>query len=346
MKQPWIHKTKTDGLFILSPPFIILAVVFFCQGWLQTLEERYSFYTWLFFVVFIDVAHVYATLFKTYLVPKAFQERKRLLIVLPIICFAIGVVLFMLGSRVFWVTLAYVAVFHFIRQQYGFMRLYSRYEVKTKLSLITDNLVIYTATGYPMLYWFMSSRRNFTWFMQDEFFTYQNDTLLHIAGYLYFVILGLYAIKISYTCVKTGYFNIPKNAVILGTALSWYFGIVYYNNDLIFTMLNIVSHGIPYMALIYLKEIRQSQGQLQGVLYYLTTYKGVFIYAGILIVLAFSEEYLWEIMVWNEQFSIGNAAVFENWHFLLVPFLVVPQFTHYLLDGFIWKTPLKKAPSL
>lgn len=47
-------------------------------------------------------------------------------------------------------------------------------------------------------------------------------------------------------------------------------------------------------------------------------------------------------MVWNEQFTLADSAGFENWHFLLVPFLVVPQFTHYLLDGFIWKT--KKAP--
>lgn len=47
-------------------------------------------------------------------------------------------------------------------------------------------------------------------------------------------------------------------------------------------------------------------------------------------------------MVWNEQFTLTGSGVFENWHFLLVPILVVPQFTHYLLDGFIWKT--KKAP--
>lgn len=343
MKQPWIHKAKTDSLFILSPPFLILAIVFFCQGWLQTLEEHYSFYTWLFFVVFIDVAHVYATLFKTYLVPSALQEQKKLLIALPVICFAIGMILFAFGSKVFWATLAYVAVFHFIRQQYGFMRLYSRHEPKTRFNIITDNLIIYTATGYPMLYWFMSTPRNFTWFIQDEFFTYHNDALLQAAGILYYIILGLYALKVAYSCFRYGYFNIPKNSIITGTALSWYFGIIYYNNDLVFTMLNIVSHGIPYMALIYLKEIKQPQQKQQGLFYYLASWKGVFIYAAILIALAFSEEYLWEIMIWNEQFSISNTQLFENWHFLLIPLLVVPQFTHYILDGFIWKTPLKKA---
>jgi len=338
MKQPWIHKAKTDSLFILSPPFVILAVVFFCQGWLQQLEAHYSFYTWLFFVVFIDVAHVYATLFKTYLVPKAFNERKKLLIILPIICFAIGLVLFLLGSRVFWVTLAYVAVFHFIRQQYGFMRLYSRLEPKTKLNIFLDNLTIYAATVYPMTYWFMSPPRNFNWFMENEFFQYQNPLLLEILGYVYWAILALYVVRVVYAFIKHNYFNIPKNAIVFGTAASWYFGIVYFNNDLIFTMLNIVSHGVPYMALIYLREIKQAKAPTPGILQYLNNHKGIIIYIGILIALAFSEEYLWEIMVWNERFTSGFSGAFESWHFLLVPLLVVPQFTHYILDGFIWKT--------
>lgn len=341
MTQPWIHKAKTDSLFILSPPFIILGIVFFCQGWLQQLEAHYSFYTWLFFVVFIDVAHVYATLFKTYLVPKAFKERRMLLISLPIICFFIGLALFLMGSKVFWVTLAYVAVFHFIRQQYGFMRLYSRLERKTRLSKTIDNLAIYAATGYPMLYWFMSPPRNFTWFMPNEFFRYENPELLWILGYIYWIILAVYVAKVIYEVITLRYFNIPKNAVVAGTAASWYFGIVYFNNDLVFTMLNVVSHGIPYMALIYLREITQAKQPSPGILQYLNTHKGIIMYVGILIALAFSEEYLWEIMVWNEQFSSSAATAFESWHFLLVPLLVVPQFTHYILDGFIWKT--KKA---
>jgi hypothetical protein len=338
MIQPWIHKAKTDSLFILSPPFVILAVVFFCQGWLQQLEENYSFYTWLFFVVFIDVAHVYATLFKTYLVPKAFNERKRLLIILPIICFAIGLALFLLGSRVFWVTLAYVAVFHFIRQQYGFMRLYSRLEPKTKLNVFLDNGTIYAATVYPMAYWFMSPPRNFNWFMENEFFRYQNPQLLQILGYVYWAIMAFYVVRVVYAFIKNRYFNIPKNAIVLGTAASWYFGIVYFNNDLIFTMLNIVSHGIPYMALIYLREIKQAKAPTPGLWQYLSTHKGILLYVGILVAFAFSEEYLWEIMVWNERFTSGFSGAFESWHFLLVPLLVVPQFTHYILDGFIWKS--------
>ena len=337
MQQPWIHKAKIDSIFILAPSFIVVAVVFLFQRELAVIENHYSFYTWLFLIVFVDVAHVYATLFKTYFVPSEFRSRKKLLIALPVICFFIGFILFLFGSSVFWTALAYIAVFHFIRQQYGFMRLYARKEPKTRSNVIIDNFVIYTATGYPMLFWFLSGPRKFNWFIEKEFFSYENAEFLQICNWIYFAIMVFYVLRTLYKTITEKYFNIPKNAVIAGTALSWYFGIVYFNNDLIFTLLNVISHGIPYMALIYLKEIDQKSKSELGVLSCLKEFRGLLIYVGILLLIAFSEEYLWEILVWNEQFSLSGLQL-TNWAFILVPLLTVPQFTHYLLDGFIWKT--------
>jgi hypothetical protein len=333
--QPWIHKAKTDGTFILAPSFIVLAIVFLFQNWLIEIENVYSFYTWLFLIVFIDVAHVYSTLFKTYFVASEFQRRKRLYIGLPIFCFLIGFILFLFGSQVFWSVLAYVAVFHFIRQQYGFMRLYSRNEDKTYAWI--DNFIIYTATIYPMLYWFISPKRKFNWFVENEFLKYENPKLLIVLTWIYFSIIVFYIVKTAYNSIKSNYFNIPKNAIVVGTMLSWYFGIVYFNNDLVFTVLNIVSHGIPYMALIYFNEIEKKTKEDLGILNMLKHYKGIFIFVVILFIIAFSEEFLWEIFVWNEQFST-TIFDFSNWQFILVPLLTVPQFTHYLLDGFIWKS--------
>ena len=66
MEQPWIHKAKTDLAFIIGPSFFVLALIFLFQDYITEIENEYSFYTWLFLIVFIDVAHVYATLFKTY----------------------------------------------------------------------------------------------------------------------------------------------------------------------------------------------------------------------------------------------------------------------------------------
>lgn len=337
MDQPWIDKPKTDSFFILAPSFVVVAIVFLFQDTLKDIEANYSFFTWLFLIVFIDVAHVYATLFKTYFIPEEFKKRKKLLITLPIICFLIGIFLFSFGSVFFWSVLAYIAVFHFVRQQYGFMRLYSRKENKTKWSVAIDNLIIYTATGYPMLFWFFSTPRAFNWFTEKDFLRFENQLLLEILEWLYLLIVVFYMVRTVYKTKKERYFNFPKNAIIIGTFLSWYFGIVYFNNDLVFSLLNVVSHGIPYIALIYLNGISKNQNVDLGILNSIKGFKGILLFIGFLFAIAFFEEYVWEVLVWNEQFSFSNFD-FSNWQIVLVPLLTVPQFSHYILDGFIWKS--------
>lgn len=334
MKQPWIHKPKTDGIFILAPSFLVLLIVFLFHNQLLQIEKNHSFYVWLILIVGIDVAHVYATLFKTYFVKENFAESKKLLISLPIICFVIGLILFSFGNLVFWSFLAYVAVFHFVRQQYGFMRLYARNEEKTKLNVFVDNLIIYNATLFPMLFWFFSNSRKFNWFVENEFFMFENLGLVRYLNYLYFLTIGLYFCKIICLFITKREFNTPKNLLIIGTYLSWYFGIVYYNNDLIFTLLNVVSHGIPYLALVYFKELETTKIHwLKGI----SNTKKIVIFLAFLLLIAFLEEFFWEIFVWQENITF-NFNFSDNWQIILVPLLTVPQFTHYLLDGFIWKT--------
>ena len=336
MKQPWIHNAKTDFWSILMPPFLVLAFVVLFHGKLQDIENKYSFFTWLFLIVFIDVAHVYSTLFKTYFIKHEFIKRKRLFITIPLLSLLIGIIFFQIGDLFFWSALALVAVFHFIRQQYGFMRIYSRFE-KDRVSGYIDKIAIYTATIYPMLFWFCTPR-SFTWFVEDEF-SWLTDfsSALPMFRILYFLILLCWIWKTTYYFIKDKVFNIPKNMLIIGTFMSWYFGIVYYNNDLIFTLLNVISHGIPYMALIYIQEIRHKNKEQLNKLKIFRSSVGIVLFIIVVAGFAFSEEMLWEVMVWKEHFNFAEIS-FPAWiYYILVPLLVVPQLTHYLLDGFIWR---------
>ena len=61
-----------------------------------------------------------------------------------------------------------------------------------------------------------------------------------------------------------------------------------------------------------------------------------------LLVLAYFEETLWDVFVWQEHSAVfsGLALPFtipEGMLHLLVPLLTVPQATHYVLDAWIWK---------
>ena len=338
MTQPWIHKRTTDLLFILLPPFFITVVMLFFHNKMESIQNNYSFFTWLFLIVGIDVAHVYASLFKTYLNKTNFKQNKHLFLLIPLVCFFVSVGAYMMGATFFWSFLAYIAVYHFVRQQYGFMRLYSRNESKTTKNILFDNLVIYNATLFPMLYWFLTPNRNFNWFVDHEFLQFHAPKIVEILHILYFTILGVYIFITFYTAVKNKYFNTPKHLLIIGTYLSWYLGIVYYNNELIFTVFNVISHGVPYMALIFFKEVEPSNVAHKKLQKYLN--KQTFItFVLLLLLIAFIEEYIWEVTVWEEHFSLNPSFYFpEAWHFIWIPLLALPQLTHYIWDGFIWKT--------
>lgn len=343
-KQPWIGKPVTDIVFILLPPFFSLLCIMLFPGLFRD-NDRLPDTAWVFLILLVDVAHVYSTLYRTYFDPRSFKKQKFILSVIPFIGFVIGVIAYSISSQFFWRLLAYTAVFHFVRQQYGFMRVYSRKENLFPSARVIDKITIYAATIYPILYWHFKGPRNFNWFVNGDFVFMQSAWLLKVATILYFIIVALFAVKEIFLLVKMRYINIPRLAVITGTILSWYFGIVYFNGDMAFTLLNVVSHGIPYMALVWIygkKNYTQPNRGSQFLRIVFSRY-GLVIFLALIFIFAFVEEGLWDIAVWQEHGQvfgtrhITGISLDETLLTLIVPLLALPQITHYILDGFIWK---------
>ena len=353
MKQPWIYSGKVDGAFILAPAFIVTAIVLLFQSTITALDEM-PVWLWGILIVGIDVAHVYSTLFRTYADADEFNARRTLYILTPLLCWISGTILYMMDATFFWRAIAYLAVFHFIRQQYGFMMIYARRERHHRtIARQTDRAAIYAATLYPIIYWHTHLPRKFEWFMEGDFISVSSPLLDHIALTIYLSLLIAYTLKEIFLSIKYRSINLPKNALIIGTAISWWVGIVTFNNDLAFTALNVLAHGIPYMALIWMYGKNQAAHEPQKRLFqrwrlerfFSWSYIPLFIL--ILIALAYLEEGLWDGLVWTE-----HKTLFAPFQFLppidsketlawLVPLLALPQLTHYALDGFIWrmKTP-------
>src|SRR3954453_19607659 len=80
-------------------------------------------WSWITGVLLVDVAHVWSTTFVVYLDPVELRRRPALYAGTPILCFAAAVALYACGEGVFWRAIAYLAVFHFIRQQFGWVML-------------------------------------------------------------------------------------------------------------------------------------------------------------------------------------------------------------------------------
>ena len=345
--QPWIYSWLVDSILIIAPSFLaVAAVLFFREAFDQTMGV--PLWAWVSFILCIDVAHVYGTIYRTYLNPVEFKENKTMLTIIPLLCWLGGVLLYSISGLLFWQVLAYVAVFHFIRQQYGFMMLYSRKETNRSFKWM-DKSLVYLATLYPIVYWHTHLPRNFHWFVDGDFLAVMPKQMEWVVLSLYVVSIILYAAKEIIFFVKFRQFSLPKQLIIFGTALSWYAGIVLLNGDMAFTITNVVSHGLPYIGLIWIYGRKQVRARPDEAVVSKLKFKHLFslrfvpLFIGSLLILAYLEEGLWNGFVWREHLSVfGLFSHFPKiadhstlaW---LVPLLSLPQVTHYVLDGFIWK---------
>jgi len=338
--QPWIYSARVDGVFILAPGLLATCIAL----WLMHSgfgSADVSAWMWLLLVVGIDVAHVYSTVYRTYFDK---QERSRLAVWLwavPLFAWIVGMVCYSISPLLFWSALAYTAVFHFIRQQYGFVMIYSRSEwTLPKWCKRLDQIAIYAATLGPLLYWHTHLPRAFVWFVEGDFIALP-AICWTVGKWLYALTLIAYFAKEIWLFARYKQLNLPRNAMMLITASSWYVGIVIAQGDLIFTLTNVVAHGIPYIALTFMYK-KAEVTRFNRVKSWFTL-RWMPLTIGLIILFAYVEEGIWDGFVWREHLRI--FPVFDqlpqidtaNLLAVLVPLLTVPQLTHYVLDAVIWR---------
>jgi hypothetical protein len=348
-KQPWIYSAGVDGFFILAPALAVTAAILCLRHSIARLDAIPP-WLWAALIVGVDVAHVYSTLFRTYADKEEFRARQTLYTLVPLACWVVGTLLYSVDSLWFWRAIAYLAVFHFMRQQYGFMMIYGRRERDHRAGFrLLDKAAIYMATLYPLIYWHTHLPRHFDWFIEGDFVAVHAPWLNDLSLALYALIMVAYVAKECWLAVAARSVNIPRNALLLGTAVSWWVGIIAFDNDLAFTAANVLAHGIPYMALIWMYGrnlgARDPEKKLLGGIAFRRFFSLRFLplFLGLLVLLAYLEEGLWDGMIWND-----HKTLFAPFHVLstvdgkstlawLVPLLALPQTTHYALDAFIWR---------
>src|ERR1043165_468523 len=152
-QSKWLFSREVDlSVFLGSAVVSLLLLVF---GWqIGILNDESPDWTWVSAVLLIDVAHVWSTSFRVYFDTEEFKRRFWLYLLVPIFGYAIGVAFYSESELIFWKALAIVAVFHFVRQQYGWVALYRRKLRETeRWTWRIDAFAAYPASIYPRAVW-------------------------------------------------------------------------------------------------------------------------------------------------------------------------------------------------
>lgn len=342
----YLFSKKIDLLFLFLPVWITWFILLLLPD--DVLNASIPIWVWFVLVVGIDVSHVWSSLFRTYFDAHDRVNHSHIIKVIPVLvlffCFSASYA----SIDFFWRLMAYLALFHFVKQQFGFMAMYAYKNGARKVKYYRwDKYVIYFSMLYPIIYWHLHSDLNFSWFVADDFVLNHlfdiPDLVFILGNILYWLVLGIWLFSKWRLGKKEFYKQFPMVLWIMTTALNWYLGIVYFNSDLAFTATNIVAHGIPYLVLIIYYRKKKEEIVQQKQIRFL---KVVMLVLFTCLLFGVAEEYLWDIMVNQEKKELFSSfLIYLEWtndnrflKALFVGVLSVPQVTHYVLDAYIWKS--------
>jgi hypothetical protein len=298
---------------------------------------------WLLLVVGVDVAHVHATWLRTYFDPHELRAHPWRYALVPLLAWGLGAALHARSGLLFWRVLAYLAVFHFVRQQLGWVALYQRREPDlAPFDRALDRAAVYSATLWPLFWWHAHLPRAFSWFVAGDFAGPLAQGVVKALLPLHLLLLGAFLLRQGLRWLREDFLPVGKLLLVATTALSWHVGIVVLDSDLAFTALNVLPHGLPYAVLVWRTSREEgARGGLAGSL----LKAGPVLFASLLLGLAFLEEGLWDAGIWHDHEAVFGPLFGGGWDLgpaaqaLVVPLLALPQAAHYLLDGMIWKRP-------
>jgi hypothetical protein len=342
LRNGWIFSPAVDLAVFAGPVALAWALVaaFASAGTLQAPAPL-----WIFALVVVgcDVSHVWSTVFRAYADPDERARRPRVLAVTPLACFLAGLLLHALGGpALFWRVLAYVAVFHFVRQQWGWMAYAARRAGEgDRVDRWLDRLAIDAATLGPLVWWHTRLPRAFAWFRAGDFVPGLPPVVGDVALMLHWGLLALWVARQAQRVVAGQPVNLAK-ALVLGTTwATWYGGIVWLDSDVAFTLTNVLAHGVPYLALVWWwghRRFAEAPGARVAGLF---RPAGVGLYVALLVAVAWVEEHCWDRLVWHDHDALFPGPAIPLGAFGLAAataLLAVPQATHYVLDGFLWRT--------
>jgi len=268
-------------------------------------SESVPGWAWLFLVVGVDVAHVWATLFRTYLDHRELFRRPLLYCGAPLASFCVSFALHSISSSVFWTFLSYTAIYHFIKQDIGLLFLFiARGGARmTKEQLRFEKITLYIGALAPVLAWHANPPEKFTWFRANERFLFRlpDAACVPVAG----VWLATMA---AYVCAEVRRWRqgVPLNPgklyIMAMCWITWAIGATLEHEVTTLAWVNLF-HGLPFFVMVGMYCRRRwsalTPADCGDRFTAFITQRWTTMLA-ILFALALAEELLWDLFVWQE----------------------------------------------
>ena len=336
VRRKWLVSAPWD-ITIFAGPFLI-AVVFSHYWWHLGEGDKTPLWSFLLLIVAFDVAHVWATAYRTYLDPQELRRRPQLYLGILAPTLLSAMLLHFYDAILFWTVIAYIAIWHFVRQPYGFIVIYKFLQKETSsIDFHLDRLSVYVAAIGPILAWHASPERQFDWFGHGEKFivTLPESFKFYIA-LIYFGFALVYSLRQLYL-IWRGHFNFGKQMVMILTWATWAIGISISNPLISAAFINLF-HGIPFLGVTWLYGNSKYRSGFLGAIFRTKNLAWFFI---LIFLPAMIEEGLWDAIFWHQYSSIFPTLFIGETNSLVMSaccaLLIMPQLIHYILDVFIWK---------
>ncbi|KAL1504533.1 hypothetical protein AB1Y20_010935 [Prymnesium parvum] len=301
-------------------------------------------------VVCVDVAHVYASAFRTYLDHRELLRRPRLLAMAPPAAAAASFALHHLVSpSAFWSALSYYAIFHFVKQNFGLVALFAARARPSRARMALEKYTVYAGAAFPVLLWHASPADAFDWFHGGERFLFTTPPALLLPLRLGYCLAAAHYVAWEAWYYRQGHaLNLGKLFVMGCTWLTWGVGTRCEHEVLSLSFLNLF-HGIPFIVMVGVycrnKWATLPPAACSDRLVRLLTRRW-HLFVPCLVCLALLEDLLWDAFVWRAYApalarayapSLAPPELGELATSVAVALLSVPQIVHYALDAYIWR---------
>ncbi len=318
----WIFGKKLDLVFFVG----MLCILFIIQKYLSIensglyLGSSLAFTANFLYLSFLDVPHAVASFYQVYK-PNNRKNFQMLQLLIPIIIVALIFPFVLLSKSLAYSIVTYFNIFHFIRQQYGWIR-FSQNKSNLQLTAVQsffDKLIIYVLTLVPVIMLHVgaqSQKQTTDWMFENDLFIISSQsTYIFLDIFFWFIVLSYTAFQIKLIYYGLRY-PLGKLVILISTGLAWYGGLICLQNSEQTLMLDGL-HVVPYIVLVYL--FNRNKGKA---LYYIPL---------------LSVGLAWALLFlhYDKSDSIGAAVV--------ISVLISVAISHYVFDGFVWKTKSANA---